>query len=118
MRFPPFDDEEPPLDWLENLEDVAPQDAIRLKEIENDEELQDWFYDQKPLVEDSDIVNGESYKCWNLDLPTMDKLYQISKPILSQQEGSKFDKRALFTAKVSMLRFLVDQNSNHFSKIK
>lgn len=99
MRFPPFDDEEPPLDWLENLEDVAPQDAIRLKEIENDEELQDWFYDQKPLVEDSDIVNGESYKCWNLDLPTMDKLYQISKPILSQQEGSKFDKRALFTAK-------------------
>ena len=39
MRFPPFDDEEPPLDWLENLDDTELVDAIRLKEIEDDDEF-------------------------------------------------------------------------------
>ncbi|KAL6450089.1 PRP8 Pre-mRNA-splicing factor 8 [Candida maltosa Xu316] len=99
MRFPPFDDEEPPLDWIENLEDVEPADAIRSQEIEADSELQDWFYDEKPLVDDSDVVNGESYKKWNLDLVTMNKLYKISQPILNNSDNPRFDKNALFTAK-------------------
>ena len=30
MRFPPFDDEEPPLDYGENILDVTPMDAIQL----------------------------------------------------------------------------------------
>ena len=100
MRFPPFDDEEPPLDWLENLDDTELVDAIRLKEIEDDDELRDWFYDTRPLVEDPDIVNGDSYRKWNLDFGTMNKLYQLSRPILHEGQTQKFDKNSLFTAKV------------------
>ena len=92
MRFPPFDDEEPPLDWLENLDDTELVDAIRLKEIEDDDELRDWFYDTRPLVEDPDIVNGDSYRKWNLDFGTMNKLYQLSRPILHEGQTQKFDK--------------------------
>lgn len=99
MRFPPFDDEEPPLDWLENLDDTELVDAIRLKEIEDDDELRDWFYDTRPLVEDPDIVNGDSYRKWNLDFGTMNKLYQLSRPILHEGQTQKFDKNSLFTAK-------------------
>ena len=35
MRFPPFDDEEPPLDYADNVLDVEPLEAIQ---IEMDEE--------------------------------------------------------------------------------
>ena len=31
MRFPPFDDEEPPLDYADNLLDVDPLEAIALE---------------------------------------------------------------------------------------
>ena len=37
MRFPPFDDEEPPLDYQDNLLDVDPLEAINL-ELDNDDE--------------------------------------------------------------------------------
>lgn len=30
MRFPPFDDEEPPLDYADNILDVEPLEAIQL----------------------------------------------------------------------------------------
>ncbi|KAG7660465.1 uncharacterized protein J8A68_006022 [[Candida] subhashii] len=100
MRFPPFDDEEPPLDWSENLEDVEPLPAIR-SEIESDEVVGDWIYDEKPLVEDSDFVNGDSYRKWNLDLETMNKLYETSQPLLleNNNENHLFNKKAFFTAK-------------------
>lgn len=105
MNFPPFDDEEPPLDWLENLQDIEPLDAIVL----DDEDLPtassanlDWLYDEKPLIETS-FVNGESYKRWNLPLQTMTSLFEISKPILPEINDPNyfylFDKEAFFTAK-------------------
>jgi pre-mRNA-processing factor 8 len=31
MRFPPFDDEEPPLDYTDNVLDVEPLEAIQVK---------------------------------------------------------------------------------------
>ena len=37
MRFPPFDDEEPPLDYQDNLLDVDPLEAINL-ELDDDDE--------------------------------------------------------------------------------
>lgn len=51
MRFPPFDDEEPPLDYADNVLDVEPLEAIRL-ELDEDEDgaIHDWFYDHKPLI--------------------------------------------------------------------
>lgn len=37
MRFPPFDDEEPPLDYGENILDVDPMDAIAM-ELDEEED--------------------------------------------------------------------------------
>lgn len=51
MRFPPFDDEEPPLDYADNVLDVEPLEAIQI-ELDEDEDgaVHDWFYDHKPLI--------------------------------------------------------------------
>lgn len=50
MRFPPFDDEEPPLDYADNILDVEPLEAIQL-ELDNEEDapVMEWFYDHQPL---------------------------------------------------------------------
>ena len=37
MRFPPFDDEEPPLDYADNLLDVDPLEPIQL-ELDEEED--------------------------------------------------------------------------------
>merc|ERR1719183_617364 len=57
MRFPPFDDEEPPLDYADNLLDVDPLEAIEL-ELDEDEDsaVYEWFYDHQPLQR-SDMVS-------------------------------------------------------------
>ncbi|EUC45381.1 hypothetical protein COCMIDRAFT_95654 [Bipolaris oryzae ATCC 44560] len=83
MRFPPFDDEEPPLSYSENIEDVEPLEPIQL-ELDEDEDspVYQWFYDHRPLL-DTPHVNGPSYETWNLDLPQMATLYRLSKQLLS-----------------------------------
>jgi len=50
MRFPPFDDEEPPLDYGDNILNMEPLDPIQM-ELDEDEDnpVFDWFYDHKPL---------------------------------------------------------------------
>ena len=52
MRFPPFDDEEPPLDYADNIMDVEPLEAIQM-ELDSDEDkaVVDWYYDHKPLID-------------------------------------------------------------------
>lgn len=50
MRFPPFDDEEPPLDYGDNVLSVEPQDPIQMDLDEQDDNaVFDWFYDHRPL---------------------------------------------------------------------
>ena len=51
MRFPPFDDEEPPLDYGDNVLDVEPLEAIQM-ELDPDEDgpIFDWFYDHKGIL--------------------------------------------------------------------
>jgi pre-mRNA-processing factor 8 len=51
MRFPPFDDEEPPIDFGENLLEVEPSLESIQMELDEDEDsaVFDWFYDHKPL---------------------------------------------------------------------
>ncbi|EAT91945.2 hypothetical protein SNOG_00450 [Parastagonospora nodorum SN15] len=66
MRFPPFDDEEPPLSYSENIEDVEPLEPIQLE-----------------LDEDEDGPVVECYETWNLDLPQMATLYRLSRQLLS-----------------------------------
>jgi pre-mRNA-processing factor 8 len=105
MRFPPFDDEEPPLDYQDNLLDVDPLEAINLELDEEDEDRHvcEWFYDQKPLRWDLDFVNGSSYKKWRLPLPEMATLYRLAGQLLSDLTDKNyfylFDHKSFFTAK-------------------
>ena len=89
MRFPPFDDEEPPLDYADHILDVEPPEAIIMDLDETDDApVYEWFYDHKPLVdydgEDEDgvqltkYVNGPSYKKWRLPIPMMANLYRLA----------------------------------------
>jgi len=83
MRFPPFDDEEPPLSWSENIEDVEPLEPIQMELDEaEDGPVFEWLYEHRPLL-DTPHVNGPSYKDWNLTLPQMATLYRLSHQLLS-----------------------------------
>ncbi|KAL8904547.1 MAG: hypothetical protein Q9207_003201 [Kuettlingeria erythrocarpa] len=103
MRFPPFDDEEPPLSWSENIEDVEPLEPIQMELDESeDSPVLDWFYEHRPLL-DTPHVNGPSYKEWNLSLPQMATLYRLSRPLLSDLVDKNyfhmFDLNSFRTAK-------------------
>ncbi|KAI0377858.1 pre-mRNA processing splicing factor 8 [Hypomontagnella monticulosa] len=103
MRFPPFDDEEPPLSWSENIEDVEPLEPIQMElDEEEDGAVYEWFYDHRPLV-DTEHVNGPSYKQWNLSLPQMAALHRLSRPLLSEIVDQNyfylFDLKSFLTAK-------------------
>ncbi|KAK5653161.1 hypothetical protein OQA88_9260 [Cercophora sp. LCS_1] len=103
MRFPPFDDEEPPLSWSENLEDVEPLEPIQM-ELDEEEEAAvfEWFYDHQPLL-DTSHVNGPSYKKWNLTLPQMASLFRLSRPLVSDIVDKNhfylFELKSFLTAK-------------------
>lgn len=103
MRFPPFDDEEPPLDYADNILDVEPLEAIQMElEDEEDAHVVDWFYEHKPLS-DTSHVNGSSYKKWCLSLPQMSTLYRIANQLLTDLLDDNyfylFDLKSFFTAK-------------------
>ena len=52
MRFPPFDDEEPPLDYADNNLDVEPLEPIQMElDPEEDGSVYEWFYEHNPLVD-------------------------------------------------------------------
>ena len=105
MRFPPFDDEEPPLDYADNILSVEPLDAITLDlDPSDDSSVTDWFYDHKPLEDDARYVNGPSYRRWKLPVEILGTLHRLSSQLLS--EGSTdpnkkylFDLPAFLTAK-------------------
>ncbi|KAL8835968.1 MAG: hypothetical protein Q9170_003091 [Blastenia crenularia] len=103
MRFPPFDDEEPPLSWSENIEDVEPPEPVQMEldEVE-DSSVLEWFYEHRPLL-DTPHVNGPSYKEWNLSLPQMATLYRLSHQLLSDLVDKNyfhmFDLNSFQTAK-------------------
>ncbi|KAK8076697.1 pre-mRNA-splicing factor spp42 [Apiospora phragmitis] len=103
MRFPPFDDEEPPLSWSENIEDVEPLEPIQMAlDEEEDEAVFEWFYEHRPLL-DSTHVNGPSYKTWNLSLQQMATLHRLSRPLISENFDPNylylFDMKSFMTSK-------------------
>ena len=103
MRFPPFDDEEPPLSWSENIDGVEPQDPVQMELDESEDgPVLDWFYEYRPLS-DTDHVNGPSYKTWNLSLSQMASLQRLSHNLLSDVVDKNyfhmFDLQSFFTAK-------------------
>ena len=103
MRFPPFDDEEPPLDYADNVLDVEPLEAIQI-EMDEDEDsaIKDWFYDHKPLL-DTVNVNGSSYRKYILTLPQLACLYRMANQLMTDLVDENyfylFDLKAFFTAK-------------------
>ncbi|SCU81555.1 LAME_0B07646g1_1 [Lachancea meyersii CBS 8951] len=104
MRFPPFDDDEPPLSYSEHVQHIEPLDAINLQLDEiDDAALRDWFFDSRPLLESKENVNGSSYKDWKLDLHIMSILYRITSPLVDRDQDANsrylFDKESFFTAK-------------------
>jgi len=104
MRFPPFDDEEPPMDYLENIDGVAAPEPIRM-ELDEDEDqpVIEWFYEDRPLNDNLEHVNGPSYKTWNLTLPQMATLHRLSHQLLSDVVDKNyfhlFDMNSFLTAK-------------------
>eukprot|EP00735_Rhodelphis_limneticus_P013308 TRINITY_DN692_c0_g1::TRINITY_DN692_c0_g1_i1::g.28748::m.28748 TRINITY_DN692_c0_g1::TRINITY_DN692_c0_g1_i1::g.28748 ORF type:complete len:2358 (+),score=811.76,sp/Q99PV0/PRP8_MOUSE/82.36/0.0,PROCN/PF08083.6/1.3e-219,PRP8_domainIV/PF12134.3/8.5e-126,U6-snRNA_bdg/PF10596.4/8.9e-94,PRO8NT/PF08082.6/6.6e-81,U5_2-snRNA_bdg/PF10597.4/3.6e-69,PROCT/PF08084.6/1.3e+04,PROCT/PF08084.6/1.4e-48,RRM_4/PF10598.4/1.8e-44,JAB/PF01398.16/9.6e-08,Lipocalin_3/PF12702.2/0.43 TRINITY_DN692_c0_g1_i1:123-7076(+) len=103
MRFPPFDDEEPPLDYGDNVIDVEPLDPIHM-ELDEDEDsaVYDWFYDHRPLS-DSKFVNGPSYKKWRLPTTMMATLYRLASQLMSDLMDRNyfylFEPKSFFTSK-------------------
>ena len=80
MRFPPFDDEEPPLDYADNILDVEPLEAIQIDlDPEEDSPVYDWFYDHKPLVDTKFVssYNVVSYIIFAIILLNHFKLLKI-----------------------------------------
>lgn len=103
MRFPPFDDEEPPLDYADNILDVEPLEPINMElDPEDDEAVREWFYDHKPLM-DTKHINGSSYRKWRLNVPIMANLYrlagQLMSDLLDKNYWYLFDQKSFFTAK-------------------
>jgi pre-mRNA-processing factor 8 len=107
MRFPPFDDEEPPLDYADHLLTVEPGEAIVSTEFtssssgDNDDDdvndnynlIREWFYDDCPLSDirqsrkppyaDHVYVNGPSYKTWRLSTAVLAQLYHLAEPLVT-----------------------------------
>uniref|UniRef100_A0A5K3FTK5 Pre-mRNA-processing-splicing factor 8 n=2 Tax=Mesocestoides corti TaxID=53468 RepID=A0A5K3FTK5_MESCO len=103
MRFPPFDDEEPPLDYADNILDVEPLEPIQMDlDPEEDGAIAEWFYDRNPLAE-TPHVNGITYRRWNLPLPIMSNLYRLANCLLTDLVDDNyfylFDLKSFFTAK-------------------
>lgn len=63
MRFPPFDDEEPPLDYADNILDVEPLEAIQMElDPEEDSSVVEWFYEHQPLKDTAKYVIMSLFK--------------------------------------------------------
>lgn len=69
MRFPPFDDEEPPLDYADNILDVEPLEAIQMElDTDEDKSVYSWLYDHKPLTDTQygALIFLQSTRFWSL----------------------------------------------------
>ena len=103
MRLPAFDDEEPPMDFGDNILDVEPLDPIWYDlDEKKDIAVIDWFYDERPLS-DTKCVNGTSYKTWRLPVSVMSNLHRLSEHLLGDLVDDNyfylFDKDTFFTSK-------------------
>lgn len=101
-QFPPFDDEEPPLDYADNILDVDPPEAIQMELNEDEDVVHDWFYEHKPLL-GTRHINGSTYRNWELDIAQMADLYRFGNQLLSEIPDENyfylFDLNSFYTAK-------------------
>ncbi|KFG55356.1 pre-mRNA processing splicing factor PRP8, partial [Toxoplasma gondii FOU] len=104
MRFPPFDDEEPPLDYGDNVLDVEPLEAIQMQlDEEEDAPVIDWLYDSKPLQHDPRYLAGPSYRHWRLEIRQLSVLYRLANQLVSDLQDKNyfylFNLESFYTAK-------------------
>ncbi|KJP88372.1 pre-mRNA-processing-splicing factor 8 [Plasmodium fragile] len=104
MRFPPFDDEEPPLDYADNILDIEPLECIQMKlDKDEDKSVIDWFYDSKPLLYNRNHILGTSYKKYKLSLEQMGVLYRLGNQLFSDFQDDNyfylFNLKSFYTAK-------------------
>lgn len=104
MRFPPFDDEEPPLDYGDNVLDVEPLEAIQMQlDEEEDAPVIDWLYDSRPLQYDSRYVAGPSYRRWRLEIKQLSVLHRLANQLVSDLQDKNyfylFNLESFYTAK-------------------
>ncbi|ELP90364.1 pre-mRNA-processing-splicing factor, putative [Entamoeba invadens IP1] len=102
MVLPVFDDEEPPLDYSDNLLDVDPISPIKFElDGMEDSAVIDWLYDNKPLYNTKNV--NKSYRKWTLNIPQMATLYRLSERLLGDSNDRNysflFNKETFFTAK-------------------
>ncbi|CDJ52440.1 Mov34/MPN/PAD-1, related [Eimeria brunetti] len=91
MRFPPFDDEEPPLDYGENVLAVEPLDAIRMElDEEEDAPVAEWLYSSKPLQHEAAYVKGPSYRRWRLEVQQLAVLQRLAHQLLSDLQDTNY----------------------------
>ncbi|KAL0204935.1 hypothetical protein P9112_000242 [Eukaryota sp. TZLM1-RC] len=92
MKFPPFDDEEPPLDFGENILPLNTPDPIDLPlDRDDDPVVYDWIFHHLPLIEKQGIVNGPSYRSYRLPLPILSSIYRLALPLLNQPTDPNFN---------------------------
>eukprot|EP00918_Siedleckia_nematoides_P077767 GHVU01170026.1.p1 GENE.GHVU01170026.1~~GHVU01170026.1.p1 ORF type:complete len:888 (-),score=149.87 GHVU01170026.1:4234-6897(-) len=104
MRFPPFDDEEPPLDYGDNVLDVEPLEAIHMAlDEEEDAPVIDWFYSHPPLKFDKRYVTGPSYRQWRLEIEQLAVLHRLANQLISDLQDKNyfylFDLKSFYSAK-------------------
>eukprot|EP00767_Chilomastix_cuspidata_P003217 gnl/Chilomastix_cuspidata/3332.p1 GENE.gnl/Chilomastix_cuspidata/3332~~gnl/Chilomastix_cuspidata/3332.p1 ORF type:complete len:3611 (-),score=172.86 gnl/Chilomastix_cuspidata/3332:1097-11722(-) len=84
LRFPIFDDEEPPFDYGETLLTLQPLDPVELELDETeDASIIEWFYDHRPLVDDRRFVSGEGYRSYRLPLNVLSTLHRLASPLVA-----------------------------------
>ncbi|KAL0224761.1 hypothetical protein RCL1_002673 [Eukaryota sp. TZLM3-RCL] len=84
MKFPPFDDEEPPLDYGRNILPLQVPSSIEFPlSIDTDSAVINFFNSHLPLSENLKFVNGPSYKTWKLPIEIMSNLFRLALPILN-----------------------------------
>jgi pre-mRNA-processing factor 8 len=109
MRFPPFDDEEPPMDYGDNVLDVEPLEAIQLELDEDDSEIIDWFYDPKPLTRSRSTARATDvpdHAATNVQ-PVPYRSSAVER-LHGQERLYLFDKKSFFTAKALNIALPVD----------
>ena len=107
MRFPPFDDEEPPLDYIDNILDVEPLEAIRIElDVQEDGDVALWLYDRHLRPVSTYGLNGDESK-WRLSVSDMSTLRRLSGVLAFELPDDNanylFNKESFFTAKFNML---------------
>lgn len=101
---PCFDDEEPPINYGENILEEIPGEAIEQQlDEDEDDSIFDWFYDYKPLAKKK-YVNGISYNRWQLNVPILSNLYRFATILYPEDTYDRnrtylFNRKSFFTAK-------------------